>query len=171
MTLTSVLLLWVIQRQTCRFCMCTASVVTFVRPSLRPCCCLVKAASSGRALVLTSGSLIKWIWFLRYNFRLLSLGARSSLVSLRPTCVCVWGGAVRDGWCRCSVRECQYVQYIIYLSSCCMSAWMFLCGLLRRVKRKWLVQMENSRRSGININASLSSPAPLEHGLSPSNLL
>lgn len=93
MTLTSVLILWIIQRQTCRFCMCTdvqtrhPPVVTFGRLELCRRCCLLKAASSRRGLVVTSGSLIKWIWFLRYNFRLLSLGARSSLVSLWPTCV------------------------------------------------------------------------------------
>lgn len=53
-----------------------------VQLALSPCCCLVKAASIGRGLVVTSGSLIKWIWFLRGNSSLLSLGARPSLFSI-----------------------------------------------------------------------------------------
>lgn len=63
-------------------------IFTFVRLNLcLCCCCLLKAASSGRELVAASGSLIKWIRFLGRISGLLSLGARSSPVSLRSTCV------------------------------------------------------------------------------------
>lgn len=129
------------------------------------CCCLLKVASSGRELVAASVSLIKRIWFLRCISRLLSLDARSSRVSLRSTCVQGCEGRLMLVLLE-RVSVCT-----VDLSRCCMSMWMYLCSLLLRVKRKWLVEMENSRRSSISINTSLSSPAPLQHGLSPSNLL
>lgn len=79
-------------------------------------CCLVKAASSGRRLGVTSGSLIKWIWFLRGNSRLHSPGARPTLVSIWLTCVGCWEGGVVYVCVRMWERECQYVQYTVYLS-------------------------------------------------------
>lgn len=79
------------------------------------CCCLVKAASSGRGLVVTSGSLIKWIWFLRGNSRLLSPGARPTLVSIWLTCVGCWdGGLVCVCVCVCE-RESVSMYSIQYI--------------------------------------------------------
>lgn len=98
--------------------------------------------------------------------------ARSSPVSIRSTCVQGCEGrltlVVQRDVQLCSTHSERTVHsYGTPLSRCCTSAWMDLCGLLQRVERKWLVQMENSRHSSISINTSLSSPAPLEHGLSP----
>ena len=64
------------------FLFCVRVTVFASSGSVSPCCCLVKAASSGGGLVVTSGSLIKWIWFLRGNSRPLSPGARPTLVSI-----------------------------------------------------------------------------------------
>lgn len=60
----------------------SALVVLAPEAACLQCCCLVKAVSSEGRLVVTSGSLIKWIWFLRGNSWPLSLGARATLVSI-----------------------------------------------------------------------------------------
>jgi len=92
------------------------TILTSGDPVFLSCYCLVKVASSGGGLVVTSGSLIKWIWFLRGNSRLLSPGARPTLVSIWLTCVCCWkGGGVRVCVCLWE-RKCPHVQHTVFLS-------------------------------------------------------